>query len=284
MDRTLDDIEGRYVIVPAGEGVSLADLDKLAYPAMAHATGQERPAALFVIRPLRRDDPEGLDGSGRYDGGISFHDVVRTVNPEANPDVWTSADSAPHWHLGVSSPSTVDGFSNARVFAPTLPGAPPARRPVTTVSFEDMVRPIDPAALPGTWVDSREPQPTGEASPAVAGASQPWTFNIPFGAFDLRSDAELSSPRAPTVDPAPVEPSFAERIAALGRLLPDFRGGEKTASTEELAEIARLAKGPVRKHGVVPGALGPAISVDGKQSAAMERIRREFNGRDARLP
>jgi hypothetical protein len=131
MDRTLDDIEGGYVIVPPGEGISLAEIDKLAYPTMGYATGQERPAALFVVRPLRHDDPEGLGGSGRYDGGISFDDLLRTINPKANPNVWTNADSAPYWHMGVSSPSRTDRSGDARVFAPTLPGAPPAERPVT---------------------------------------------------------------------------------------------------------------------------------------------------------
>src|SRR5690349_9939830 len=73
--------------------------------------------------------------------------VLRTVNPAANPDVWANGDNAPYWHMGVSASPTIDGFRNVRAFAPTFPGASPAERPATTVSFEDMVRPIDPAAL-----------------------------------------------------------------------------------------------------------------------------------------
>jgi len=41
MDRTLDDIEGRCVIVPPGEGVSLAEIDKL----------ESKPAPLALRGP-----------------------------------------------------------------------------------------------------------------------------------------------------------------------------------------------------------------------------------------
>lgn len=237
MDRTLDDIQGRYVVVPPDEGVSLAEIHKRVYPAMDYAPEAPRRRALFVVRPLGRDDAEGPEDSGSYNRGIAFDDLLRSVNSDADPDVWTSAGSAPSWHMDTSAPSRTEGFGEMRVFAPTLPGAPPAERQGTTVPFADMVRPIDPAAVPDIWMDRREVERTDEWSPAGADESQPWTFNTPHGAFDPRSAATMSAPWAPPAGSAPVEPGPTERIAALSQLLPNFSRGE--TDFEKLERIAR---------------------------------------------
>ena len=54
----------------------------------------------------------------------------------------------------------------------------------------------------------------------------------------------MSSPRAPTADPAFVEPRLTERIAALGQVLPDhFRSGEETIAPQPTADQIRATIG-----------------------------------------
>lgn len=81
MYRTLDDPEGRNVVVPPEEGVSLATLGVMPYlpPDPAWEDDDRMPAASDMETP-----------------GISFADLVRPTTLVAEPGVWRD-DRAPRY-------------------------------------------------------------------------------------------------------------------------------------------------------------------------------------------
>lgn len=171
MYHTLNDIEGRYVVVPPEEGVSLAEIDKLTYPAADDDREDGRRMPRIVVRPIWYEYPRAPGGPGRWDGDISFADLTRTIDPAANPNVWAEANSAPFWQTSASG--SIEGFGDGRLVAPMQPSAPPAEPAGAGISFEDMVRPINPAAVPGLWDGSdsgsaQDVQPPPVAQPGLA--------------------------------------------------------------------------------------------------------------------
>ena len=164
MHRTLDDIEGHFVVVPPEEGVSLADVHNAPYPTIDYTIledGSRVPR--IIVRPWSDEYPDTLANAGGFNSAdmrplspmamaspevsprgadIAFADMVRAIGPSAEPGGWRDANSAPFW-------------------------APDGPRAISGASFDDFVRTIDPAAVPDTWMDSREPERTPERSPAA---------------------------------------------------------------------------------------------------------------------
>ncbi len=130
MYRTLDDLEGRYVVVPPGEGVSLASLGVPPYspPDPAWEDDGRMPAASDVEAPE-----------------ISFADWVRTISPATEPGAWREDNRAPFW-------------------------SPDDPRAQSGPSFDDLVRTIDPTPQTSGWDEAERYAASYDPRAAALGA------------------------------------------------------------------------------------------------------------------
>ncbi len=181
MERTLDDIEGRYVVVPPEEGVPLATLGATPGSAADYYVREDgRWIPRIVVRPWYYEYPDAAEGGGFAPSdmrplspmpaatpggdapgpGISFADLVRSINATPNPDVWRDV-SVPQYAQPM--PDSAFDPSDMRPVAPMPSVSPGAERPGAGISYADLVRAIAPTANSAAWSDSPVPAQRGSS-------------------------------------------------------------------------------------------------------------------------
>lgn len=153
MQNVFYDMAGRYLLPT--DGVTLASLGAPPYSPPGEDWDGEDPVSFGP----ELSDPAGSIGAAPWaapetaapGAGISFADMVRTISPEADADVWREENSAPFWILDDT-------------------------RAQSSPRFDDYVRTIDPRNDPDIWrVDDTAPRYAAWDDPA--GYSVPhWTF------------------------------------------------------------------------------------------------------------
>lgn len=274
MAYTLADIEGRYVLVPPEEGVSLATLGAFIDPrADADAWREENTAPYWHLTLPPDAETSGAFGDARVfatepsaaaqsqalGAGISFDDFIRTINPDADPSRWGTqyvdarpAESVPDRDDGLpfrSMPSSGISFADlVRTINPTPDpdiwreneSAPFWRlesqnAPSAGIPFADWVRTIDPAAHPLAW-DREDRAPAGSQPPSEQD-------RVP----DPNAD-EPQDPRARWTTSG-----FGERAVA-----PDVGGSPRFAD-----DAARWRTDPARPDGA--GSARPPVQLAGRE-------------------
>jgi hypothetical protein len=168
--RTLADIEGRYVFVSPEEGVSLATLGVLPYSPVDADVWEDSRVPHVTVQPGSYEYSDPFDNASGFGAdmrpfaavppsmprmeapgaGISFADIVRTINPNADPGVWRDDNRVAAW-------------------LPDHPSVP------SNPSFADLVRTISPTVDPavwnendGAWMRTESPYMPPDAGPPLA--------------------------------------------------------------------------------------------------------------------